>query len=353
MFLRPNDQRLKNIYIDIGNIFISEMLTYSDIIIKMMSEYGYKKIEQDPKDYLFLRSGTKTLIIYIAQKPVTGEEVLKHARILEQMDGEKYIICMKEYTADAYETAQKYKIILNDRKDLVNDIGEFVLKKVDDKEDYNLESLFEDENFEIEEIERETPEIVEDRDAIPIFLEEVPKLNEQIIKPIISKEDAMINAQRKIHGFNISLILVPYLIFEFSLDIYVENELTPKSKKGIICVNLNTQPEHKEFIFLDKGLETLSSISESHERLKIELNVTEAESKAKKIILMEYSKPKEDTIPKENVIIIEKKRQRPKEDSMKLNELGIYYWPYWVVSGARGTLKMNAVDGSEIENTEQ
>jgi hypothetical protein len=348
-----NEQRLKNIYIDIGNIFITEMLTYLDILLKMMNEYGYTKIERDPKDYLFLSLGSKMLIIYVAQKRVTGEEVLKHARILEQLDGEKYIICMKDYTPDAYETAKKYNIIINNRKDLANDIGEFILKKIEDKEEYNLEELFVDENFEIEEIERETPEIKADTDAIPIFLEEVPKLNEQIIKPIISKEDALINAQRKIHGFNISLVLVPYLIFEFTLDIYVENELTPKSKKGIICINLNTQPEHKEFIFLDKGLETLSSISESHERLKIELEATEAEIKARKIILLEYSKPKEDTIPKENVIIIEKKRQRPKEDSMKLNELGIYYWPYWVVSGARGTLKMNAVDGSEIESTEQ
>lgn len=329
------------------------MLTYSDLICKIMGEYGYTKIEQDPKDYLFLSSSSKTLIIHIAQKKVTGEDVLKHARILEQLDDEKYIICLKDYTPDAYVTAQKYNIILNNRKDLANDIGEFYLKKIDDREEYNLEELFENENFEIEEIEKEQPESEPDNDAIPIFLEELPKLKEQIIKPIISKEEAMINAQRKIHGFNVSLILVPYIIFEFTLDIYVEYELTPKSKKGIICINLNTDPEHKEFIFLEKGLETLSSISESHERLKIELDTSEAELKARKIIILEYSKPKEDTIPKENVIIIEKKRQKPKEDSMKLNELGFYYWPYWVASGARGTIKINAVDGSEIENNEK
>jgi uncharacterized membrane protein YkoI len=318
-----------------------------------MSEYGYNKIEQDPKDYLFLSSDTKMLIIYMAPKKVTGEDVLKHARILEQLDGEKYIICLKDYTPDAYETAQKYNIILNNRKDLANDIGEFCLKMIDDKVTFNLEELFESENFEIEDIEKEPLESELESEAIPIFLEEIPKLKEQIIKPIISKEEALISAQRRIHGFNVSLILVPYAIFEFTIDIYVEYELTPKSKKGIICINLNTDPEHKEFIFLDKGLETLSSISESHERLKIELDNSEAELKARKIIMLEYSKPKEDTIPKENVIIIEKKRQNPKEDSMKLIERGVYYWPYWIASGARGTIKINAVDGSEIENEEE
>ncbi|MEM3334304.1 MAG: hypothetical protein QW745_08955 [Thermoplasmata archaeon] len=59
------------------------MLTYSDLICKMMGEYDYSKIEQNPKDYLFLNSSSKTLIIYIAQKKVTGEDVLKHAKVLE------------------------------------------------------------------------------------------------------------------------------------------------------------------------------------------------------------------------------------------------------------------------------
>ncbi|MEM0161438.1 MAG: hypothetical protein QXQ25_06955, partial [Thermoplasmata archaeon] len=85
------------------------MLTYSDLICEMMVEYGFTKIERDPKDYLFFSSSSKTLIIYIAQKKVTEEDVLKHARILELLDGQKYIVCLRDYTMDACKTAQKYK----------------------------------------------------------------------------------------------------------------------------------------------------------------------------------------------------------------------------------------------------
>ncbi|MEM4058865.1 MAG: hypothetical protein QXZ12_09165 [Thermoplasmata archaeon] len=105
------------------------MLTYSDLIYKMMGEYGYGKIEQNSKDYLFLNSSSKTLIIYIAQKKVTEENVLKHANVLEQLDIQKYIICLHDYISDACETVQKFYIILNSRKDLAHDVGEFYLKK--------------------------------------------------------------------------------------------------------------------------------------------------------------------------------------------------------------------------------
>ena len=55
--------------------------------------------------------------------------MLKHAKVLELLDSQKYIICLHDYTSDACETAQKFNIILNSRKDLANDIGEFYLKK--------------------------------------------------------------------------------------------------------------------------------------------------------------------------------------------------------------------------------
>ncbi|MEM3844603.1 MAG: hypothetical protein QXU98_02715 [Candidatus Parvarchaeota archaeon] len=55
--------------------------------------------------------------------------MLKHANVLEQLDSKKYIICLHDYTSDACETVQKFNIILNSRKDLANDIGEFYLKK--------------------------------------------------------------------------------------------------------------------------------------------------------------------------------------------------------------------------------
>ncbi|MEM3455669.1 MAG: hypothetical protein QXT72_03830 [Candidatus Micrarchaeia archaeon] len=44
------------------------MSLISDLIHKMMANYGSTKIERNPKDYLFFGSGSKTLIIYIAQK---------------------------------------------------------------------------------------------------------------------------------------------------------------------------------------------------------------------------------------------------------------------------------------------
>ncbi|MEM3290655.1 MAG: hypothetical protein QW046_03985 [Candidatus Micrarchaeaceae archaeon] len=63
-----------------------------------MDEYVFTKIERDPKDYLFLNSSSKTLIIYIAQKKVTREDVLKYAKGLKQLNGQKYIICLHDYT---------------------------------------------------------------------------------------------------------------------------------------------------------------------------------------------------------------------------------------------------------------
>jgi len=315
------------------------MITLKDIIIMSMKEYGYHVENYEPKEYLFFSRDGSFIIVNIMDREVNGDDVIKFYRDLEQYVGTKILVCMNGYTKDAEIQAGKLKIILENRDDVAHDIGEYVLDLLMNNDERLKEIL----NMDVE-IEEETEE-TEDQESIPIFLENAKTKDRKIISPVITKENALELSRKRVQGFDAKLILTPYIVFEYRAEIQIEGTMIPKKvfgKVGLNAVNGNAK-------YIKTGLNVVSELRIPYEMEDQVITFDDAESSVKEELINHYTKEEEIRIEKETVTIIERRNSRPKENTLTVNLIGIYYWPFWVVSGSRGRVKIDAVDGNFVE----
>ena len=316
------------------------MIDLKNLIIMSMKEYGYRLENYEPKDYLFFSRDGSFIIVNIMHNEINGDDVIKFYRNLEQYIGTKIIVCLKGYTKDAEIQAEKLKIILENRDDIARDIGEYVLDFLDKGDEERIKEIL---NLDVE-IEEEAEE-TEDQESIPIFLENAKTKERKIISPAITKENALELSRKRVQGFDAKLILTPYIVFEYRLEIQIEGNMIPKKvfgKVGLNAVNGDVK-------FIKTGLNVVSDLRIPFEIEDQTIAFDEAESSIREELINHYTKEEEIKIEKETVTIIERRNSRPKENTLSINLIGIYYWPFWVVSGSRGRVKIDAVDGNFVE----
>ena len=299
-------------------------------------------LDREPYDYLWIRHEEGLELIYLEESDsVDGDYVLSFARNTEQVHASKTIICIKECTKDARKMAEKFGIELLDRAEFARVLGELVIELYESNKLDEL-NILEEEDVEVEELEELESE---DEDVIPIFLEEVGEGEERIIRPVISPQEADKIAREYVHGFTQELVLLPYYVFDYSLEILIEGTIQTKAVKGILALNaLNGRGE-----FWKRGYETVSKLDIEHRKMEPKIGFEEASEMVEKSLEEEYSKEEEVKIEGENVTIIEKRKTRPKRGSVKTNFLGLYYLPVWIMSGKGGMVMINAVTGATMK----
>jgi len=299
-------------------------------------------LDREPYDYLWIRHEDGLELIYLEENDVVnGDYVLSFARNTEQVHASKTIICIKECTKDARKMAEKFGIELLDRAEFARVLGELVIELYESNKLDEL-NILEEEDVEVEELEELESE---DEDVIPIFLEEVGEGEERIIRPVISPQEADKIAREYVHGFTQELVLLPYYVFDYSLEVLIEGTIQTKAVKGILALNaLNGKGE-----FWKRGYETVSKLDIEHRKMEPKIGFEEASEMVEKSLEEEYSKEEEVKIEGENVTIIEKRKTRPKRGSVKTNFLGLYYLPVWIMSGKGGMVMINAVTGATMK----
>jgi len=302
---------------------------------------GVEVLDREPQDYLWVKYEEGLELIYLEDREVVdGNYVINFSRDTEQIHAYKSIICLKGYTSDAKNMAEKLGIELLDRIEFAKVLGEFVIELHEKNKLMDLE-LLEEGDVEIEELDTE-----EDEDTIPIFLEEVTEEGEErIIKPAISSDEASSIAKNYVRGYHQELILLPYFIFEYSLELLIEGTMKTKPVKGLMAINAI----NKKYELWTKGYETTTRIDMEYHKMEPVIGIEESKRIAEKTIEEEFSKEEEVTIEGENVTIIEKRKTRPKKGSVRLNFLGLYYLPIWVIEGKGGMLMINAASGEIIK----
>ncbi|MBD6955567.1 MAG: hypothetical protein ACPLVI_00370 [Thermoplasmata archaeon] len=317
------------------------MVELRDVIARVMRGYGFRLEKREPKEYLFFEKDGINIIVGIFKKDVTADDVLKFYRDLEMYAGAKNMICTKNISEDAKRQAQKLNISITDLDDLARDLGFFLLNLIEENNEEMIRELL-DMDIEVENEEEEKME-----ETVPIFLEDSRVGEKRVVMPVLTKEDAVLRARRTVQGFNTKLILVPFFIFEYRLEVMVEGVITPRKYMGRVGIN----GVNGEIRFITVGLTIVSEISMEHEREVATMNREEAEDILKKFLLYSFSREGEEVkIEKENVTIIERRRRKVKEDSLSLKFIGIYYWPYWEVSGSRGKAIVDAVEGNIVQS---
>ncbi len=311
----------------------------NELLKKIFALKGIEVLDREPYDYIWVRHEDGLELIYLEENgDVDGDYVLSFARNTEQVHASKTIICVKECTQDAHKMADKLGIELLDRVEFARVLGELILEIYESNKLEEL-NILEEEDVEVEELESE------DEDVIPIFLEEVGEGEERIIKPVISPQEADNIAREYVHGFTQELVLLPYYVFDYSLEVLIEGTIQTKVVKGILALNaLNGKGE-----FWKKGYETVTRLDMEHRKMEPKIGFEEASGIAEKSLEEEYSKEEEVKIEGDNVTIIEKRKTRPKKGSIKTNFLGLYYLPVWIMSGKGGMVMINAVTGATMK----
>jgi len=315
------------------------MITLRDLVIWSMKEYGYRLENYEPSKYLFFTRDSDLMIVGIFDEKVNGEKVLEFKRDLEQYKGSKHIISLEGYTDDAINIAKSLNIYLITRDELERDIGEYILTLLI-KDQQKLKEILE---MDVE-VEEELEKIETDSETIPIFLEE-KGLTKRIISPAVWREQAIEIAKKDVQGFQTELILVPYYIYEYKLDLIIEGVPVPKRVFGRLGFNAQTG----EIRYITTGLNIVQDLDIEYTVQNERISKKEAENIVKNELYGKYTKEEEIITDKENVTIIEKRKTRPKDGTINVSMLGVYYWPYWVVSGNRGKVIIDGVDKNVVQ----
>ena len=318
------------------------MVDLRELLKRVFALKGIEILNREPYDYIWLRNEEGLELIYLEENEnVDGDYLLSFARNTEQVHAAKTIICIKECTQDARKIAEKLGIELLNRAEFARVLGELIIEIYESNKLDEL-NILKEEDVEVEELEELENE---DEDVIPIFLEEVGEGEEMIIKPVISPQEADKIAREYVHGFTQELVLLPYYVFDYSLEILIEGTIQTKVAKGVLALNaLNGKGE-----FWKKGYETVRKLDLEHRKMGPKIDFEEANAIAEKSLEEEYSKEEEVKIEGENVTIIEKRKTRPKRGSIKTNFLGLYYLPVWIMSGKGGMVMINAVTGATMK----
>ena len=319
------------------------LVNLRELLKTLLAKNGIEIINREPEDFIWARYQEGLELIYVEENEVVnGDYIINFARKTELIKANKTLICVKGCTDDAKNLAKRMNVELLDRGDFTSLIGEFIVEIYEKSKEIPLEIL-QEEDIEVEEVEEES------QDVIPIFLEEVSEEGEErIIKPTISEDEASAIAKGYVHGFDQKLILLPYFVFEYSLEILVEGKIETKNVKGVMAIN----GVNRKYEIWRRGYETTVHIDLPHERLEPALGLEECKKIAMEALEEEYSKEEEVKIEGENITIIEKRKTKPKKGTLKLNFLGLYYLPVWVAEGRDGIVMINGASGEIMkENT--
>ncbi len=297
----------------------------------------------DRNDEFIWAKTPEGLYLYHIEKdtPVDGDYVVNFNRMTEQVSGYKGIICLRGCKSDAINIAEKLGIELTSKEEFARIVGEFIIKLAERGEEIPIIS---EEDVEVISIEEEEED--EEEEVIPIFIEDVEESAEKIIRPLVPELKAIQLSRDYIGGFKAELTLIPYYVFEFSLMLMIEGENADKSAAGVIAINA----VNGDYEIWKTGYETVSSISVPHIKVEPKISKEDAEQRALSGLNTEFTTEKEVRIEEENITIIEKRKTKPREGTIKINFLGLYYFPIWVVTGRGGKILINGVSGEIVKS---
>jgi hypothetical protein len=169
------------------------------------------------------------------------------------------------------------------------------------------------------------------------------EVGERIIRPTIDIQDVKEIGMRTVGGFRHRLELVPYYVYEYTCDLFIDGEKVG-AEKGRVSVNGLTKKAEP----WAENLDVVYALEQGHRRLDATVDGSTAESLARQEIVRMHTSETERVHDHEHVTVKEKKRVAPREQSIALHELGIYYLPVWCVEGVHGVMIINAGTGKII-----
>lgn len=297
------------------------------VITEILQARGFSVSEQD--GYLIGKKGDNE-VAFCLISPEHDSSVKAFLDRFKDFKGSKVIATLKGLPDSSVESMDE-GIFVWDREAVEREIGRTRIEKIVGERDHGLvDELLAD----------DYPKIVSPEELEKVQTAEV---GERIVKPTITMNDVREISRQTVGGFRYRLELVPFYVYTYSCDLYIEDKKLG-SEGGTLSANALTKKVEK---WNDK-VEIVFSLEQSYRRLEPMLDAEEAKGLVKDEVVRMYSYEREVIRDSGQVTIVEKRKVSPRAEDVKLEGQGIFYSPIWCVEGIHGVMIVNAGTGKII-----
>lgn len=291
------------------------------IVQNVFSSYGFQ-LQEHPKLKemnfgafsvpVFGTKGNISVVAALKQDKATKNEVGAFAEVVKVLGADQGIfISLAGFDDTAKWTGKNERIMLWDRNTLCTEIGKALLSEIEAKAKPDQQ-----------------------RPGKEMYAR--LKVGEQIA--------ALAGKKHFFDVKSMNLKLAPYYVFEYYMELLDEGSLDIKQFTGKVLVNAATRNMRE----MPRELETTESFNEPHIKLSFSFSKYDAFSAVNDLLIRAGTRTVEVQETKGNAVISVKKQMRPKEESMKITDLGIVYMPIWHVESANGLMEIDGVTGEII-----
>lgn len=304
-----NNQRTANLNIP-KEICVFRM-ELKEIITKLFTVYGCSITEVENRTLIASKGSIKIVVRY--SDMLVTEQDISDLQSYEQQAYKKIFITLEPVGEELRNFASNSNIILWCKKDLELEIGKAVLADAD-------------------------------ANAKVSFFEES---NKKFLRRQVGKEVL----RSSVEDLEIKLITIeysPYYVYSYTCEALENGRLDIKHNIGTIGVNASTG---KCEVFASKWLEETEEPEPNHTEMAIGLTEEQARGIASQAVLELNARVVEVKDERVNTIIFEKRKILPRQDSVAIKFIGLYYLPIWKVVGTNLTLLVSGMDGKIVKES--
>lgn len=298
------------------------MRKLEEIVKKIFSARDFQ-IEEVTDGYFKAKRETIIIAVFCKESTtsISKPEVLRFLENAPNNVDRRIFVTNSRFDDNVSDISKKEEILFWDREKLEREIGKAVLMK---DFDFFIPS---------KEIEEEK---VEEKEPLTIF-------EGEILKPNISRDKAEMIAKKFVHPISFELNLVPYYLYDYQCEFLIAEKSIEKTA-GTVGINGVTKFGELWFNF-----DFTENLEIQHKKILPSFDFQTALDIAKNQIIELNTRSIEATTNSESVVIIEKKKIKPKEENIEIKARGIIYLPLWVVAGHNGKVVIDAVNGDVNE----
>jgi hypothetical protein len=303
------------------------LTSLTSVITEILKARDFSVSERD--GYLVGKKGENE-VVFCPISLGDDKSLMAFLEKFKDFKGRKVIATLKDLPDSATEALDAGTCVW-DRETIEREIGRTRIEKIVGERDHGLvDELLAD----------DYPKMVSPEELEKVQTAEV---GERIIKPTINISDVREISRKTVGGFRYRLELVPYYVYRYSCDLYLEDRKLG-NEGGQLSLNALTKKVEK----WNENVEIVYSLDQSYRRLEPMLDVEEAKGLVKDEVVRMYSYEREIITDSGQVTVVEKKKVSPRAEDINLEGQGICYSPIWCVEGIHGVMIVNAGTGKII-----
>lgn len=322
------NEKIIFLFLEHDQVHGANLSSLSSVIIEILKSREFEVTEKG--DRIFGKKGTSEVVFLLLEGTDDETKIRAFLNEFKNFKGKRVIVSLQPISESSAALLDQ-SVTYWDREAVAREIGRTRIEKLLGEHDHGLiDELIAD----------DYPKIV-----APEVLEEMQgtELGEKIVKPVIDLTDVKEISRQTVGGFRYRLELVPYFVYQYSCDLYID-KIKVGSERGHLSVNALTGKVEP----WNENVDVVLTLEHAFKRLEPMLETEEAKKLVKREVVRIHTHEQEIIRDTGQVTIVEKKTVSPNPDEVAVKELGVFYIPIWCVEGIHGVMILNAGNGKII-----